>query len=185
MKTLITFATHREAEAFITHPQSNPLSPYLFSWENALILIVGMGKEYIEERLTPLLQDDISIINIGLCGALKSDLPLGSLHQVRAVYQEGIKKPIILSNEGVNLQTVEKPLYNPSEGQKSSFDIVDMEGFYIASLAQKKKRPCTLYKMVSDYCTEMSSIHIAERLPYLSNLLFQAFFQNSYSIETS
>ena len=53
-----------------------------------------------------------------------------------------------------------------------AFDIVDMEGYAVASLAQKKGVPCSLYKIVTDFCSKTT---LAEMRPKRADLASELF----------
>ena len=175
MKPLIIFATVLEATDTLKRTNAIAKAEELYSFDKADILITGMGLEQTERAVTKHIEHASALINFGIAGALRQELAVGSIHNVRHVASEDFEK-IGIQKDGLRLLSVIAPLFDPKARYLNSyhFDLVDMEGYAIAKVAQMHGKPCFLYKIISDHCTSDGSCLIKERLPMLSQRLAQA-----------
>ncbi len=163
---LITFATYEEAEATLLNLKS----------ETVHVAITGIGSFAAYTALLGLIKEYDHIINIGLAGALKPNLPLGSIHPVATVgkyawHPKGPEKrfeDISLQKDGLHLLTFDFPV---NEKKEYEADLVDMEGYGIALAAKNYGKKCELYKLVSDHCTNESGSQIANNIKRYSQLI--------------
>jgi adenosylhomocysteine nucleosidase len=189
---LIACATHIEADALIGELQARQVRDHLYRFTGGLIAIHGIGAYMTHQVLEPLFEEDVGEIwNIGFVGALRDDVARDVLHTVatsaKLAYAVGAGSrglstswthatlpEISLAAQGVRLITTDWPVSTPAEKARlgEAFDIVDMEGYAIASLAQKKGVPCSLYKIVSDFCSETT---LAEMRPKRASLASELF----------
>jgi nucleoside phosphorylase len=160
MTTLITIATEKEAHETLKSFDAQRLDPYSFSFHGGKIVITGMGSSSVAERLPLYLEGVKNVINIGVAGALQPTRSPFSIHRIASAHNEEGKE-ISLTNDGLRLLSVEKPLYTSVE----NFDLVDMEGYTVAQVSLRNALSCTLYKVVSDYCNKNSSEDIRKALP--------------------
>jgi nucleoside phosphorylase len=178
MTLLFAWATLDEAQVFLQTHNAKPLDQFAFSHEGGKSVIIGMGKAAIEKRLLPHLDKKTHLVNVGLAGALKKNLGSGHLFEIGSVCHQN--STCECGPKGLKLVTVTKPLYE-RKNYESQFDLVDMEGFFLAQFAIKYRIPYTLLKMVSDYCDEYSHETILSHLPQFSLAISDAItlrFQN-------
>lgn len=189
---LIACATHIEANALISELQTHPLSDHLYRFAGGLIAIHGIGAYMTHQVLEPLLEDGVSEVwNVGFVGALRDDIAKDTLHPVASCaklayavgggsrglstsWMHAALPEIPLASHGVRLITTDWPVSDPAEKAHlaQAYDVVDMEGYAVASLAQKKGVPCSLYKVVSDFCSETT---LAEMRPKRRDLASELF----------
>ena len=186
MSLLITFATIQEAEKTIAilSAHATAKNPYLYTFEQGVILITGIGSFATICALESYYEGQKEILSLGLAGSLQSNLEIGAIYPVarctkflwhprgNKASQEcasyGVLDELTLSSTGLKLLTTDMPLYNALERPE---ELVDMEGYAIAHFAKKRTIPCHMYRIVSDYCTSETSRQIRERLPQFSETL--------------
>jgi len=156
-KTLIVFATEREASA--TYKDS--------LLQHHDILITGIGSRAVENTLAAVVKEYDIIINAGIVGSMHDHIPTGTAVPIRQVFYEKAKSAIDISPSGYCLLTVDAPCYE----KNGAFDFVDMEGYMVAHICQHANIPLKFIKIVSDIVSVHSSKHIRERLPELSLML--------------
>lgn len=172
MRPLIVFATHLEAAESLKATKAIARSDEFYSFDKGDILISGMGLELTEKTLARFIEKADRIVNLGIAGALREDIAIGSLHTIRFVSHESFEK-ITIQENGMRLLSVKNPLFDLKDRDLNSYhyDLVDMEGYAIAKLAQQYAKPCTFYKIVSDHCSNDGPSLIKQRLPALSKEL--------------
>ncbi|MDB6081656.1 MAG: putative purine nucleoside phosphorylase [Chlamydiia bacterium] len=177
LRTLITFATLKEADETLKLAQAQKISDFLFACEEGHILITGMGPQATKITLERFIDRAERVINFGIAGALRNDIALHSFHPIMLAAHES--STITFQKEGSRLLTLSAPLHDVTERDRlsQSFDLVDMEGHAIVDLAQQKNKPCLLFKLVSDHCSHTTSKEIRQRLPELSKKLAHYYAQ--------
>ncbi len=186
---LITFATYEEASETLTSCNAKKLTPSLYSSDIGRIVITGIGPFATFATLLELQNEYETIINIGLAGALRKDLELGTIYSVantnkhlwhpKGPESKAIFPALSLQNNGLKLVTTDFPVYDTSifDGQ---YDLVDMEGYAAAFSAKTLGKKCQLFKLVSDYCTAETSSQIAKNIGSYSALI-ASFLKNKYT----
>jgi len=170
-KQCILFATLQEAEVTLSTLNAEKITQELYKSANGHILITGMGMQHTEKMLLNYIHLFDDFLNMGIAGALKTDIVQDTLLQIRAVSSQ--ESTIELQEAGLHLFTHHEPLHDPNERDRLAevHDLVDMEGYTIAKLCKAHKKSCRLYKIVSDFCTKTTSEEIRQALPKLSKQL--------------
>jgi nucleoside phosphorylase len=171
-KKLLLFSTLEEAHETLLKHHSQPVEKDLWEYPGGLIAICGWGCENAYNSTLKYGFSVDEIWNIGIAGALKCALPLGSLHQVSSVG----KSPTTLfslSQEGLRLFSSDVPLHDATlrDQLAKHWDLVDMEGYGIALACHTLKKPCTLWKLVSDFASEGGSEIIRKHMSKNSKTL--------------
>ena len=176
MVTLI-FATHEEAHETLNTTQAKKVATAfeneLYTCQHGKILICGMGPKKTEEALRRHIDQMDAIVNIGIAGGLRTTISTCQLYPIASATMQMNQSSfheIALQETGLKLITEHSPICDPKKRDRLSeaYDLVDMEGYIIAKIAKKHKKPCRLYKLVSDYCTPTMSDEIRRKLPELS-----------------
>jgi nucleoside phosphorylase len=170
-RILFVFATVIEAAPFLEN--ALPVSAYFYQSHRGDVLVTGMGSSRIEERLEPCEGKYDEVWNLGFAGGLSEKVSFGDVYRVSFVNKYPTSETCDLSLEGKGLITVDKPLYdvNLRDQLSAHWDLVDMEGFAIASVVKKWGIPCHLVKIVSDKANEEASKTIRENASFLAKKL--------------
>lgn len=176
---LLLFPTLLEARAAIELCGFQQTAPSVYS--NQLCYLVITGAAPFSAHLTTLqfLQQHQQVVEevtlLGFAGSCNPAHTIGQLLEVSEVayqpflhqssYCLGTLSPIKLRQTGVKLLTVDVPQYHPID----HFDgIVDMEGYAIAYATKLMSKKLSIQRIVSDHCSTMSSMKIAEQASQLS-----------------
>jgi hypothetical protein len=121
-------------------------------------------------------------VNLGVVGSFDRTVKKGSVVQIgeaRALhwkkssssFSPSRRLPIVVDRGGkAILFTAPRPVYHtPPNILPNSF--VDMEGYSIAYVAKKRRIPCTLLKVVSDFCDSNTHHAILKDMPLFSSEL--------------
>lgn len=182
---LITFATFKEAETTLALFKATQIDKNLYSCPIGHILITGVGSfaAYISIKRHPHPFDEL--IHLGIAGALNRTLTLGTIHPVAEALKLSWKpadnsletsfEPISLCEKGLSLGTVDFPLY---QSHSTPCDLIDMEGYALALGAHERTKKCSLYKLVSDFCTKETSSQIKNNISKYSEQLAHFLINN-------
>lgn len=132
------------------------------------ILRTGIGRKNASVALTQFLENHriFHIINLGLCGSLKSKMKVNAVFAIFEAITETVSftcridllKIKKFTWEAARIVTTEKPITNRAEKRKllqnSEADLVDMECAAIAEIAHRNKIPFSAIKIVSDSADE-------------------------------
>jgi adenosylhomocysteine nucleosidase len=183
-KVGVVCAMHEEVEKITTAFNLTPINPHLgFSiYQNAHITLIesSIGKVASSFATTTLIdQFDVDqIINIGLAGALKP-IPAGSAYFVQSVtqhdafipfdnYQQDMYQSIdcyVPEQSGKTLILTTGDQFITDDSQISNnADMVDMEGFAVAYVANRHNIPVTLIKGISDDANNSSEAELFKNL---------------------
>lgn len=173
-KPLLVFATLLEANSALQKFHAKQIKPNLYESDKFDFLITGMGVAKTMQSLA-LAPSYKLVINIGFCGALK-DFRFGDIFEVTKVgkHQE---ISFHLTSQGhfasASLITYDFPVHDQTLRQLLAvdYDLVDMEGWGIATVCSSKKTPYRLLKIVSDFCSTTTSQEIQEKGGELSELI--------------
>lgn len=171
-ETLLVFAHRAEASAFL---EGASAVPYLFEGlhshpEFGLILICGEGLWSLREKLSSVLttyQKILSVINLGVCGALREGFAAGEIYSIRTVYAESEFKSFTSNKKTAQVDCIsakERVLRPEVANELDNFaPLVERELWSIAYVCELFKKPWTAYKLVSDKPFETSeSVAICE-----------------------
>lgn len=180
---LIIFAQKGEAsktiEALNATPVPSSIAPifsegeiatcYLF--DGGLIVIANIGIHSAQMAVSRYVHSFDEVWNLGFAGALKDDLPIGTLVEVNSIgkfisfpknldahSQEIAAKTIpffSLPSSGMRLISSDFPIYDREmrDTLSSDWDLVDMEGYGVAYASFAFNKPCRLWKIVSDFAS--------------------------------
>lgn len=182
---LITFATVEEAQYTLEYFEARPISDGLYQYDLGMIAITGIGPFAAHIVATALSENVDEIINIGLAGSLNANLEVGTIHSVAKLSKylwhpkghEHAKKSlagslpaVTLKDSGLHLCTVDWPVVEEQlvDELRTTYDIVDMEGYSVAFAANALDKKCMVYKIISDHCSSDSSAQIRSLLGDLS-----------------
>ena len=185
---LIIFATAEEAEHSLTTFHAQPIKIGLYQSKIGLIGITGIGPYAAAYAVSAIAKEyNIKeIMNIGFAGSLNSALELGSIWPISSCSKylwhpkghtaaqnclAGEINCLRLQQDGLVLSTVDFPLYENPAHLANVCDLIDMEGYAIAQVARSLEIPCTLYKLVSDYCTPNSLSQIRNNMRTYSQII--------------
>ncbi len=164
------FATLREAGPFIQKLQPNNLNTLKthrfteITIKNIkrVISLCGIGIESARKNIQAIREQYpiTEVLNIGICGTVKDELPINSLYTVsetfywpdkeKGVYKSNLK--LFKNLKEVKLATCKEPIFNTELRKKISKygDIVDMEGAAIAQKCEEYAISYSFLKGVSD-----------------------------------
>ncbi len=183
---LVIFAHPNEAKESLLRFKAEPQEPGLYRFDRGYIAVTGMGCFAALSSLLPIFPHIVEIWNLGFCGALKQDLPIGSLYPIAEVEKHLFLPPldpvslqiaknnhplISLPSNGKKLITTDCPIHDPSLKATLNGDLVDMEGYAIAYAAERFNKPCRLWKVVSDFASPHGRDSILRHSAELSHLL--------------
>jgi len=170
---------------------SEGLIPTVYTYPEGYVVLssIGIGPAMlVVAKYAPLVDE---ILNFGFAGALKSRFPLGSIERVTSVgkytpllhtldlhsqqLSNSIYPPFEFSETSplVSLVSSDFPIHEPALCQElgQHHDLVDMEGYGIAFAANHFKKPCTLFKIVSDFCSPEGRALIRQNKRHFSQKL--------------
>lgn len=188
MQKLILFAHPAEAAATLKRLEAQETSPGLYRSESLLILISGMGSLQAACGVVQFAGIIDEVWNVGVCGSLNDHLEPESFHWVGRVGKhlllpEGSSDhahrlshsvhPPLDNGDGARLLTSDYPIYGAKLRKElaRAFDLVDMEGYGVATAAKKLGIPYQIGKIVSDRAEEGEWEALRKRLPTLSERL--------------
>lgn len=179
--TLLVFATLKEAQPSLEllglSPNSNR-SFYLF--EGGGVLITGMGAIAAATAVSHYIQDFDTVWNLGVAGALNKNLSVGEMVEVGSAAKWSGALSLsphalslfeathpLLGKGTPRLITSDYPVHSQELGKTLSqqADLLDMEGYGVATAAERANKPWRLTKRISDFCSEDGSQLIQKELP--------------------
>lgn len=189
---LLIFAHPGEAQVFIKRDRlrKNQEILGLYQGENYHLLITGGGGEKTLLLLTRVLSSNRSnqyteLINLGIAGALSSEIKLFSIYKIATVYAYREGKPVFESfplippcprtSNICDCITVTSPVSHPRRRQKISpfADIADMELWWLAYVAREFSLSLKAVKIVSDNALSPSQSKNQSRSTLYSQKLYE------------
>ncbi|EPP35065.1 phosphorylase superfamily protein [Chlamydia ibidis] len=191
-KLLIIIADPIEARSLIPALGFRQISQFLYSCYDPvlqvtidLLILYEWGGRSLIEKLGHL-QDPYDYdlwINLGFAGACSDKIPLNCCYSIFSVTR--------LSNEPGHL-TCDPPLPIPSVpslpqaklsssetpyryGLHDSLELVDMEGYIVATVCRHHNQRCVMIKVTSDYTTPNGVSYLKENMEKLAHTLTEAF----------
>ncbi len=185
---LILFATEREARATIKRLKATACKDY-YLFSEGIIAITGMGIHAAQAMCMRFALEVEEIWNLGIAGSFRSDIQWGEVVAISSVgklvpHMEKLDTksqeiasqalPLFsLTSSGYRLLSSDVPIHDLElHGNLSDRgDLVDMEGYGIAYAAAFYKRPCYMWKVVSDFCSPEGRERIWDNLDTYSECL--------------
>lgn len=171
---LLVFAHRAEAKSFLSAGNFKPTSKRQDLLQGHLndkptyLLICGEG---IHNAISSLsrslgaLEDQVTqVINYGVCGALREDIELGSIHEIKTCYGQDEFKSFTHSNDRLDLMTSKQRVV--SKELRSQLDnfahLVDREAWGISYSCKEAKAPLRVFKVVSDFASDQEICSIVK-----------------------
>lgn len=184
MKPLIVFAHYGEAQAFLKYysPIKKKIDfVEYFESDILFFLISGEGGQQVNEKLIHLLAKVAyavsDVFNFGVAGSLQDEVNLDNIYPIRTLYRYGESLPFFNSfttaytqeSESKNGKNFKERLSLPLDivstdhrVLSSNFasllkpfgHLVDMESYFIASVAKRYKKKLYVFKYTSDMAGE-------------------------------
>lgn len=189
MSLLISFSTINEAKSLLGSIENKQVNATTYKCNFGYILIAGIGPTATLHSLYQFSYEVGEIWNLGIAGALSSSLKSGDLYEVSLVgklaptEKETSIHGIHVFNQlhphfscetkatpSYKLISSDYPLFhkNVKNAIQHDWDLIDMEGYAIASFANEKKIPLKIWKGVSDLATSNGEFAIVDLLPKVS-----------------
>lgn len=159
LSQLLCFAHRGEASAFFKAYDFKASDLHADFWicdQGLGLLLTGEGLGKAFSKLGLILgayhqQAELEIYNLGVAGALREDLEIASVHQVRTVYGEEEFHSFELDGT-LDLITAKKRVLNSEQGNfLSAFaPLVDRELWALCTVAKEAKRSIRALKIISD-----------------------------------
>lgn len=169
-RPLYVFATELEAQV----PKEMTTRDIFVSGMGPYSAAVNLAHHLTKNRYT-------AVINIGFAGALKEGLPFGEffeIHTLGKAHHPKLSAKTHSRFQEASLFTSDYPVHDPHirEDLSKEYDLVDMEGWAIATTCAHLKIPCTFIKVVSDFCNDTTTEEIRKRGRELSQLIYNVCF---------
>ncbi len=206
-KTLIIFAQHAEAKAFLEESRAEPILGHktlvwsegeqaaLYAFEKGFVAISGVGLHQAQMAVAKYGPQCAEIWNLGLAGALKEGLEIGKIQEIETIGKHVpvddldpkskeclsfILPHLALKKGGGKLISSDFPIHNTSEREKigKTWDLVDMEGYGIAFAAAALNIKCRMWKIVSDFASPGGRELIRKHKNALSVQMAQTIFEH-------
>jgi hypothetical protein len=189
MFPLYLCAHKKEADAFFNRFSYTKLDqelPWLYYGPNHYLLVTGENTIDLIFRLSIVLQNFRSslsqLINFGIAGGISTLPQRNVVYSIRTVYGEKIPGSYHFQSYPLNAQgqydcvTACERITNTTRAKtlQPVADLVDMELWYVANIANRFKLPVKSFKIVSDYPCLEDDIFDWQQIPELSKLLFDA-----------
>jgi adenosylhomocysteine nucleosidase len=192
----ILCATRREAAPLIERLKAESMTeerPRAWSFALAdgrrgVLAVSGMGPTKAAAATEKLVVDHGAkeILNVGICGALRDDLPVTSLCWINLATattrpdepwpaREAPALPPWNSLPARRLVTSPTPVFSRAKRSELSAlgDVVDMEGAAVAKVATQHARPWTMLKGISDHADGKGPAVLLQNIDSLSARLAQ------------
>jgi hypothetical protein len=179
---LITMAHLGEAQGVIELFNLKRVSSQVFEGENLVCLITGEGPFEAATATASILGSKkfLSVINLGIAGALCPDYPVGSIHPVRSVYLVIDGKPQFKSfkslDKGLDCVTSFERILSPERALPLTgiAKLVDREAWGVAMAAKTHNTHFSSYKLISDQAGSLGACEaVKEKAEEWSQLLAQ------------
>lgn len=168
-KLLIHFATKAEAAETLKKLAAKPTDKNLWECSIGWISIPGIGMPTTFTHLAPLIAEVEEIWSLGIAGTLHPDLKIGTKIQI-ATCQTLTHTELTIAENGMRLFSSDTPIHDKKTKQAlgQNHDLIDMEGYAVAHLANHFNKPCSIWKWISDFAEEGGKALIQKHLPELS-----------------
>lgn len=198
---LLLFAQYSEAEATINllkakaQPNSQKqiwsegIIPTLYTYDDGMIVITDVGLYPAAAAVANYGPQCTEIWNLGLAGTLDDTLEIGALLPIHRIGKyipidnrhRTMPTDLKLGDEGPSLVSSEFPVHEYVHRNRlaAHYDLVDMEGYAIAYMAQSLGIKCQMWKIVSDFASPGGRELIAKNKSKLSQKLAEHIIESS------
>jgi hypothetical protein len=167
---LITMAHLGEAQGVIELFNLKRVSSQVFEGENLVCLITGEGPFEAATATASLLgpQKFLSVINLGIAGALDPEYPVGSIHPIRSVYLVIDGKPQFKSfkslDKGLDCVTSFERILSPERALPLTgiAKVVDREAWGVAMAAKAHNTHFSSFKLISDQAGSLGACEVVK-----------------------
>lgn len=173
-KRIIVFATFGEAQSSIQTLDAALQPDGTYLCEGGRIILSGMGAQAAKTAVEQFGLDVEEIWNLGFAGALKTGFAFGSMIEIVKIGKYLTEATPLLLGEGEgHLITSDFPIHDHAirTHLSSGWDLVDMEGFGVATAAVEMGKKCRMWKIISDFASPGGSEMIRENMANLSRLM--------------
>lgn len=188
-KKLLIFACLKEAEHTIRVLNCKPIQEaHLYEFDQGHLVISGIGPLAACHATTRYQHLASTILNFGIAASLQGSGQIGECFTIASVakytpihtdhahtihFTHSLFPLIDLGGTGKRLVSADHPIHDEklTKTLGQTADLVDMEGYGIAFAAKKAMKPCTLFKMISDFGNEMGPMMIKMHLSDCSKML--------------
>ena len=186
---LLTFAYRGEAQHFLKYDNYKSFDfefNGLYRNKENYVLITGEGLESTNKKMGEVLrQSNYSIskvINLGIAGALDSNLDLESIHSVKLIKKENENETFQSSDVYANIDCISALNRVLDETYKKTLSkraqIVDRELWACAKVCNKYQVPIYSFKLISDYAgSKISLENIIQHSKKYSKKLFDFYHE--------
>lgn len=170
-KKLIYFATEAEAKVSLQRLKAVEIAADAYECDLGTIIVGGVGILHTMHALSQYIAQADEVWNLGVAGALQNRYRLGEVVQIREIGRNNLfpnhletrsqqfhghlfaTLSLNCPSGGARLVTSDYPIHQPHLASQlaAHADLVDMEGYAVAYLAQKWQKPCQVWKVVSDF----------------------------------
>jgi nucleoside phosphorylase len=163
---LLVFAHRAEAKSFISTGNFKPVPEVQDLLLGELIdspcylLICGEGIHSaistLSQTLGLLQKHDLTVINYGVCGALREGPEIGNIYEIKTCYAQDEFKSFTHSNEALDLITAKQRVLesNLRNNLDNFAPLVDREAWGLSFSCKQGKVPLRIFKIVSDHAGE-------------------------------
>ncbi len=186
---LLTFAHRGEAQHFLKYDNYKSFDfefNGLYRNKENYVLITGEGLESTNKKMGEVLrQSNYSIskvINLGIAGALDSNLDLESIHSVKLIKKENENETFQSSDVYANIDCISALNRVLDETYKKTLSkraqIVDRELWACAKVCNKYQVPIYSFKLISDYAGSTTGLNkIIQKSKGYSKKLFDFYHE--------
>lgn len=180
-RLLIVLADLQEAKALIQEIPFQKCSSHTYRYEDArtrwdLMILQRWGKEGVLASLSPsMLSHYHGCVNLGFAGACSLRFPRQACYTISEVsLPDTPYHPLttVPSLPTARLVSFHEPY---RQGLHDTFELVDMEGYTLATICQEAHRTCWMIKVVSDYTTPNGGEYLHRHKSRLARRLSQTF----------
>ncbi|ASD30539.1 hypothetical protein [Chlamydia abortus] len=198
-KILLVLADKNEAQSLLQDFAFTKLTNHFYRCPDRhmsilidMIILDRWGKDGVVQSLThTVLQNYDSCVNVGFAGACSSKFPLQTRYTIDKVSQLSKDIPnqldttpelTVTALPSLTKATLVSAHAPYTYGFHDTFQLVDMEGYFIAELCKNLHLRCMMLKITSDYTTKEGRDYIQQHKHVLSKKLSCAFASAIYDI---
>ncbi len=182
-----------EAQAVIENFELKRVTPQYFEGDQMACLITGEGPFEAATQTAAILGQKKfhQVINLGIAGALNTDLKVGTVYEIRSLYLVIEGKPqfksFISSSTGVDCLTSFERILSPEKAAPllGVGEIVDREAWGVAMAAKGQGVEFTSYKLISDVAGTLGACELVREEAQVYAQKLAQFLTHKLEIKTS